>query len=292
MNRVLTASKQYRHIIFLIPAFTVIAILTIYPLFYLLSISLSAKTLYGTGGFVGLANFITLFTDSLFHKSFLVTTCFIIFSTPLEVGWGLGLALIINKIKSRYLGFLRGIFLVPLMMAPIAAASVWALMFFPEGGTINTILNYFGLRGQAWLTHPISALICIIVVEVWQFTPFCALVSLGGLKGISEEIYESAAIDGSSAFKTFRYITLPLMGPTIALCLFFSIMRQLKAFDVVYALTKGGPEAGTNVVSFFIYEQAFRFYKIGYAAAASVILLFVANIAGVFFMRYIKKITS
>jgi multiple sugar transport system permease protein len=271
------------------PIFAIVGLLAIYPLIYSVKMSLLAVTLYSDRGFVGLKNYVKILTSPDFHNSLLVTLVFIGSATAVQLVWGLGLAMVLNRLSGRIISGIRAAVVIPVMTTSIAVASMWRLMYFPEGGIINTIFATLGLQSQTWLNKASSALSAVVLVEVWQFTPFTALILFAGRRTISKELYEAAAIDGASDAQMFRYITLMILRPLIALCLIFNVMRQFKAFAIIFGLTKGGPGRTTQLISYYLYLTAYRFYKISDAATASLLLLVLIIGLGIIFLRYVRK---
>jgi len=276
------------HFLLLIPCLVLIFFFLIYPLIYQLTISFYSTTLYSQGKFVGLNNYISLFQNSTFRDSIMVTLYFVVVSTSIELLWGMGLALALNRV-TKGLRLLRGVVIVPLMLTPVAVGSIWNLMYFPEGGPINLIFDFLGMRGQIWLANTSTALPALILVELWQYTPFTVLILLAGLQALPKEVYEAAIVDGASRWQLFKYVTLPLLAPLITLATIFNVMRQFKTFDIVYTVSKGGPGHATNLISYHIYQTAYRFYKIGEAAALSFLLLAIVLLLSNIFMKYVRR---
>ena len=261
----------------LLPSFILIAIFLLYPFFYQFLLSLFSTTLYDRGSFVGLQNYARVLIDPITIASGRITIIFVVIATTTEVIWGLGLSLALNRItKGKKL--IRGLVILPLMLTPVAVGSMWNFMFFPEGGGVSTLLRLIGQPPQVWLTKPFSALLCIVAVEVWQYTPFTALVLLAALQGIPKDLYEVASLYGCSRRQVFRFVTLPMIRGSVFIVMLFNIMRQLKTFDIVYTITRGGPGRATGVISFNIYQRGFRFYNISEAAALSFIVLIIVLI--------------
>lgn len=254
------------------PAFLLIALFLVYPSVFQVYLSVFTTTLYDKGVFAGLTNYFDVITDPVIIQAAKNTGAFVLLATTLELLWGLILALALNTVK-RGKDVLRGLVLIPLMLTPVAVGSIWNFMFFPEGGGINTLFRFLGFSSQLWLTDPKKALLAIVGVEIWQYIPFSTLVILAGLQSIPSELYEAASIDGASKARMFGYITLPLLKDTLLLSALFNFMRQIKAFDIIYTVTKGGPGRATSVISFDIYQTAFRYFNISKAAATSLLVL-------------------
>src|SRR4030095_4323281 len=205
---------------------------------------------------------------------------------------GLGLALLLNsQIRGR--SVFRATLLVPMMLPAVVVGVVWRLMLNPNFGAINGTFKGFGLNTESltWTASPRLALLSVIIVDIWQWTPFVFLVLLAGLQAIPQEPYEAARIDGSSPWQTFRYVTLPLLKPAILIALLLRTMDLLRVFDQIFILTEGGPGFATETISLYIYRTAFRFFDFGYAAAMSFVLLAVTNVISVLYIRALKHET-
>jgi multiple sugar transport system permease protein len=202
---------------------------------------------------------------------------------------GLGLALLLNaQIRGR--GFFRASLLVPMMLPPVVVGVVWRLMLNPDFGAINGTLKWFGVRTESltWTASPRLAMLSVIAVDVWQWTPFVFLVLLAGLQAIPQEPYEAALIDGSSRWQTFRHVTLPLLKPAILIVLLLRTMDLLRVFDQIFILTEGGPGFATETISLYIYRTAFRFFDFGYAAAMSFVLLALTNVVSAIYIKFLQ----
>jgi multiple sugar transport system permease protein len=178
-----------------------------------------------------------------------------------------------------------------MMLPTVVAGVVWRLMLNPNFGAVNGTLKGMGVNTDAltWTSSPNLAMISIIAVDVWQWTPFMFLILLAGLQAIPQEPYEAALIDGSSAWQTFRHVTLPLLKPAILVALLLRTMDLLRVFDQVFILTEGGPGFATETISLYIYRTAFRFSDFGYAAAMSFVLLVITNIISAFYIRFLQE---
>lgn len=274
---------------FLAPAMVLLLGLTIYPLVYILRISLHRVTPRGES-FVGLENFIRVAQDPFFFRSVGQTLFYAGGALLLEFLLGFALALLLDsEIRAR--GFWRALFLLPMILPPVVAGVIWRLIYNPNFGVLNGVLQGFGvdIRRWTWLANPSLALPAVIVVDVWQWTPFVFLILLAGLQAIPEEPYEAARIDGSSAWQTFLHITLPLLAPAILVALLLRTMDLLRIFDQVFILTQGGPGFATETISLYIYKTAFRFYDFGYAAAMSLALLAVTMVLCHLYILFLTK---
>jgi multiple sugar transport system permease protein len=184
-------------------------------------------------------------------------------------------------------GFLRGVFIMPMMATPVAIALVWTMMFHPQLGVLNYLLSLVGLPPQLWVFHPGTVIPSLVLVETWQWTPLVMLIVLGGLAAIPTEPYESAQIDGASVWQVFRYITLPLITPFLFIAGMIRMIDAVKSFDIIFAITQGGPGSASETINLYLYSVAFIYYDLGYGSAIAVIffLLIVAMAALMLHLR-------
>jgi multiple sugar transport system permease protein len=269
------------------PAVAVLLALSIYPLIYSITISLQRET--ATGIRWGLGNFTRLASDNFFLTAMAHTFVYSVAALTCEFLLGLGLALLLNK-QIRGRGLFRAALLVPMMLPAVVAGVVWRLLLNPSFGAINGTLKQIGVNTESltWTASPRLAMLSVIAVDVWQWTPFVFLVLLAGLQAIPQEPYEAALIDGSSRWQTFRHVTLPLLKPAILIVLLLRTMDLLRVFDQIFILTEGGPGFATETISLYIYRTAFRFFDFGYAAAMSFVLLALTNVISVVYIRLLQ----
>ena len=266
----------------------VLVSLSIYPLVYSVTISLQTQT--GDGLRWGATNFTRLLSDSFFLTAMAHTFIYAACSLTLEFLIGLTLAVVLNgPLRGR--GFFRATLLIPMMLPSVVVGVVWRLMLNPNFGAINGTLKYIGVNTDAltWTASPKLALFSVIVVDVWQWTPFVFLVLLAGLQAIPQEPYEAALVDGSTRWQTFRHVTLPLLKPALLIVLLLRTMDLLRVFDQIFILTEGGPGFATETISLYIYRAAFRFFDFGYAAAMSFVLLAITNIISALYLRFLQS---
>lgn len=273
------------------PTVAVLVALSIYPLIHAVTLSLQVTS----GGVPRWSpgNFARLFSDQFFLAALLHTLVYAASALTLEFFLGLGLAVLMNN-QFRGRCFFRAALLVPMMLPTVVAGVVWRLMLNPNFGAVNGTLKGIGLNTAAltWTSSPRLAMLSVVAVDVWQWTPFMFLILLAGLQAIPQEPYEAALIDGSSAWQTFRHVTLPLLKPAILVALLLRTMDLLRVFDQVFILTEGGPGFATETISLYIYRTAFRFSDFGYAAAMSFVLLIITNIISAFYLRVLQAAES
>ena len=225
--------------------------------------------------FVGFDNFLRLLTDDKFHNALINTAVFSITAVTLEFVLGLGFALLVDTYIRRA-NFIKTLLILPMMMPTIVVAIAWKLMYQPQFGVINDLLGHVGLPPLLWAASVKTAMLSIIIVDVWEWTPFIFLMCLAGLASLPQEPFEAAELDGASAFQKFRDLTLPFLKPVIVVTLLLRVMDAFRLFDQVFILTVGGPSGTTETLSFYLYKVTFRFFDIGYAAAISLFMMFVA----------------
>lgn len=270
---------------FILPALLVLGTFIAYPVLYALWLSFhdyqwNMPTLGRP--FVGLGNYADLPSDRELVRSIAWTLTLAATSVPVGVVLGLTLAILLNApVLGRARGFLRGAFLLPMMLSGVVAGFMWRLLFNPEYGPINHLLELVGVARVSWLAETGPARLAVIISEVWLTTPFVVLVLLAGLQGIPAELYEAARIDGGSVTQLFRHITLPLLRSSLAIVVIIRTMDALRAFDQIYILTRGGPGTATTTVMYYDYLYAFNYFQMGSASALSfAVLLVIAVITG------------
>ncbi|HJQ23537.1 MAG TPA: sugar ABC transporter permease [Blastocatellia bacterium] len=270
------------------PTIAVLLALSVYPLIYAIKVAFQSGT--GADAHWTLQHFTRLFSDSFFLAALGHTLLFATVALTFEFLLGLGLALLVDR-PLRGRGLFRALLLVPMMLPPVVVGVVWRLMLNPDFGAINGTLRSVGLTTEAltWTASPRLAMLSVIAVDVWQWTPFVFLVLLAGLQAIPQEPYEAARMDGSSAWQTFRFITLPLLRPAMLIALLLRTMDLLRVFDQIFILTEGGPGFATETVSLYIYRAAFRFFDFGYAAAMSFVLLVITNLISAGYIRLLQR---
>jgi len=230
--------------------------------------------------FVGLKNFYTVFVkDERFWADLTFTLFYVGAVVVIELLLGLGLASLLNR-KFRFRNFFRIIFLLPMTAPPITVAALWRMFLQPDEGVINKFLVTMGLPLVKWVTDPSIARISLVMVDVWQWTPFMFLALLAGLQSMPQDIYEAAAVDGASRGQIFLHITLPLLFPIITTLVLLRAIDAFKLFELVYGITGGGPAGKTESLSYYIYLRGLSYFDIGYASALSwVFLLIVLGIS-------------
>ncbi len=275
---------------FVIPALIVIAAVIVFPWLFTLWMSVNKWTLGQSQSFVGWDNYVRLATDMRFWESLWHTVLYTVLSVvgPLILGT---LAALIFDANFPLRGFLRGIFVMPMMATPVAVALVWTMMFHPQLGVLNYLLSLVGIGPQEWIYNQASVIPSLVLVEVWQWTPLVMLIVLGGLASVPREPYESAEIDGANAWQKFRYLTLPMISPFLMIAVIIRGIDAIKSFDIIYAMTQGGPGTASETINIYLYNTAFSYYDIGYGSAMAVVF-FILIVALSFILLMMRQRTK
>jgi multiple sugar transport system permease protein len=271
---------------FVIPAMVVVLGVIVFPWVFTIWMSLNEWKVGSPTTYVGLSNYLRLPADPRFVDAVWHTLVYTALSVVLPLLLGTFSAVVFHA-KFPMRGFLRGIFILPMMATPVAIALVWTMMFHPQLGVLNYLLSVVGLPPQLWVFHPGTVIPSLVLVETWQWTPLVMLIVLGGLAAIPSEPYESAKIDGASVWQVFRYITLPLITPFLFIAAMVRMIDAVKSFDIIFAITQGGPGSASETINLYLYSVAFVYYDVGYASAIAVIffVLIVALAAGLLLVR-------
>jgi multiple sugar transport system permease protein len=255
---------------FVAPAMIVVLAVIIFPWAYTIWMSLHEWKVGSKPTFVGLANYFRLPSDTRFVESVGHTLVYTALSVALPLLLGTLAAVVFNN-RFPMRGFFRGLFILPMMATPVAIALVWTMMFHPQLGVLNYLLSLLGLPPSLWVFHPATAIPSLVLVETWQWTPLVMLIVLGGLSAIPAEPYESALIDGATTWQTFRYISLPLITPFLLIAAMIRMIDAVKSFDIIFAITQGGPGSASETINLYLYSVAFVYYDVGYASAIVVV---------------------
>lgn len=268
---------------FALPAMLVTGALVLVPIAYTIWLSVSDRQADGTNaGFLGLAHYKHMFADPQFWNALKVTMFLFICCLVVETVLGLALGYVMSlDVPGRRI--FQGMMLLPAITASVAVGLLWLLIMDPSLGAANQILKAVGLGPVVWLGNPAIAPWSIALVDVWQWTPFMALIISAGIRSLPEEPFEAAAIDGAGGWRTAMHIGLPLLRPVLIVAMLLRTVDLVRFFDTVYIMTQGGPVNATNTLNVYGYRQAFVDQAPSYAAALQVALLvLVIGIAGVF----------
>ena len=255
---------------FVAPALIVVLAVIVFPWLFTIWMSFNEWKVGAPIAFVGAANYLRLPADPRFVEAVGHTVVYTALSVLLPVIFGT-FAAVIFHVRFPLRGFLRAIFIMPMMATPVAIALVWTMMFHPQLGVLNYLLSLVGIPPQLWVFHPATVIPSLVLVETWQWTPLVMLIVLGGIAALPTEPYESAEIDGAGMWQMFRYITLPLILPFIFIAAMIRTIDAVKSFDIIFAITQGGPGSASETINLYLYSVAFVYYDLGYGSAIAVI---------------------
>lgn len=258
---------------FLLPGLLVLIAIIIFPLLFTIRVSFSSwDVVVPELDWIGIKNYLRVFLDARFWES-IRRLCFIaVVTVTIEYVLGFALALLVWK-NVLYKKFFRVLFLVPMMTTPVIMSVIWRTMFHESLGPLNNLLGIIGIDPVPWLSTANMSMISVMIVEIWQWTPFMFLLLLAGLLSLPKEPFQAAKVDGAGPFRTFFLVTFPLMAPITIASLIIRLIEASKIMETIYVLTSGGPGTATETGSYYIYIRGLRDFQIGYAASLSVVYL-------------------
>ncbi len=261
--------------LFLAPSLVLFAIFTAIPVISAFFISFTQWNLFNEVTWVGIGNYLELARDEIFAKVLGNTAYFVLISVPVQIVLALLCALVLNRgIKGQT--FFRVVYFLPVVTSTVAAALVWAWLFNSNFGLINAGLSLVGVTDlPKWMGSTRWAMPAIIIVSIWQNLGYAMVLFLAGLQNIGKDVHDAAALDGATGWDRFWHITLPLLSPTTFFVLVISIIGSFQVFELVLVMTKAGPANATNTLVYYIYQNGFQFYQMGYASAAAMVLFLI-----------------
>lgn len=273
-------------ILMLLPATVLLVGLTLFPFIVSLILSFTDYSLLRPGQtkFIFLDNYIELMKTDEFWIALRVTVVFTILAVFIQVVLGVIFATLLHN-ENTNVSLLRTLYLLPLAITPIAATFTFRLMFNPSLGVLNYFVKLLGFQPQAWLASPNTAMLSLIIVDTWQWTPFILLICLGGLSSLPSEPFEAAKVDGASTWQIFTKITLPMLYPFIALALLFRSIDAFKTFDIIYVLTSGGPGILTRTLNLYAFKHGIEYLSMGYAGSIAIVMLIITIVVAQIFLR-------
>ena len=276
-RRVLDSWQSLAGGLFMLPNVVLVGIFLIIPLVMSFVYSLEKLGSLGSSQFLGLNNYSDLFSDPVFWESVENTVVFTIVTVPVGMAAGLGLAVLLNGVLPGRLIYRSFIFL-PLVVSGVATGVLGSFMFDQYNGFVNKFLAVFGISGPDWQSNGHWAMVSLMLITVWQRVGFDMVIYLAGLQGVSPELLEAASLDGASAWKRFRSVVFPLLGPSTFFLLVMNIIYSFQVFDTVWSLTRGGPDYSTTTVVTLAYREAFDEHgpqQLGYGAAVGIVIYLV-----------------
>jgi ABC-type sugar transport system permease subunit len=272
-----------------LPAVGTILLIALFPLVWTVWESLHLHDLrmpWLGRPFIGLDNYIEALGDERFREALVHTLAFTVASVTLELTLGCVLALAMNR-AFRGRGLVRAAILVPWAIPTVVAALIWRFMFDGDSGIVNAALAWLGVDPPVWFVDRLAAWVPVVLGDVWKETPFVALLLLAGLQGIDASLYEAARIDGASAWRQFRHITLPLLKPALLVALIFRTRDAFRVFDLVYVMTGGGPGTATEPIALYTFTSLLQNLRFGYGSALSVLVFLVAFLLALGYIRVV-----
>ena len=275
---------------FLFPGLFVLIGILIFPIGFMIRLSLSSwDTFYPGLDFIGIENYVRLFTDdSRFWESFFRLSFLSVTTVSLQYIIGFSLALMVWR-DIIFKRFFRVLFLIPMMTTPVIMTVIWRTFFHESLGPVNDFFSLFGIT-PLWLSNETLAKVTVIIVEVWQWTPFMFLLLLAGLLSLPKEPFLAASIDGAGPIRKFIYVTFPLMAPISIGAIIIRLIEASKIMDTVYVLTSGGPGTATETSSYYIFIKGLREFQIGYSAALSFTYLIIMIISLTIISKLLVKL--
>ena len=273
LNSPLTRREALTFYVLIAPWLVGFMVFLAYPMLRSLYLSFTNYNLLNPPVWVGFQNYERIFADADFWQSLKVTFLFALGSVPGGTVIAIAIAMVLSQ-KLRGINFWRTIFFMPSVLSSIAVAILWLFIFRPEGGLLNIVLSWFGIEGPSWVTSEVWALPALIVMSWWTVGGQM-VIYLAGLKGIPESYYEAAEIDGANGWAKFRFVTIPMLSPTIFFNVVLGIIGALQVFDVGWVMTRGGPNKATLFYMINLYQRAFSYVQMGYASALAWILFII-----------------
>ncbi len=279
-------TERNLQILFPLPAIVFIGLLMVFPILYTLYLSLTNWNL--TSGmepsFVGINSYLRVFSEPRFLHALGRTFTFTVFAVAIEVLLGVGIALILNR---AFVGrsVAKLLLLLPLVATPVAVGIVFNLFYDPTIGLLNFALHALGLPQGRWVSSENSVIASLVLVDVWQWTPMITLIVLAGLAGLSEEPAEAARVDGASDWQILRYVTLPMVMPVILTAMILRLIDALKTFDIIFAMTGGGPGYASETLNIMGFKYSFEYFRMGQSSVILVALFLVVLLCSLGIMK-------
>jgi multiple sugar transport system permease protein len=265
-------------LLYLTPALLVMVTMTVFPFIYALTLSFSRwnLTFARPRTFIGFGNYQSILYSADFWASAARTLWYVGSCVTIEFVAGILIAFLLD---TQFTGrsVVRALILLPMVMAPVVAGLIWRFIFNDESGLANNVINLFGINSKAWLVDPQLAFFAVVIADVWQWTPFIALIALAGLQAVPKELTEAARVDGATWLQIQRFVTLPIIRPILAIGLLIRLIDCFRNVDQIFVMTYGGPGVATSVLGFYTYLRGFKFFDMGYTAALGMVLVLIIS---------------
>lgn len=270
MNRFIERNISW---LFPLPAALFVILMMAFPVLYTFGVSLTDWSMSsgGTAHFIGLKNYVDLLKEPRFFNAIRLTFYFTILAVGVETILGVAMALILNR-EFPGKNLVKTILLLPMVATPVAIGLAWTLFYEPTIGLGNYALHLLGLPGSKWLASNTAVIPSLALVDIWEWTPMITLICLAGLAGLPSDPFEAAQVDGATPAQVLRYVTLPLLSPTILIAVVLRSIDAFKTFDIIYTMTAGGPGFASETLNIFAYNLGFGYFRFGIASSALVAL--------------------
>lgn len=269
------------------PVVVYLFVFSLFPLLYSLGVSFFRwDQVSSSFEFIGLGNFQELAADAVFWQATVNTAILMVVGVTIQIVLGTALAIFFD-LHLRGMWFVRGVLILPMLLTPVVVGLMWRAMLNPDWGIVNWALGEVGLPQPLWLADPSVALITLILVDSWQWTPFIMVVVFARLQALPTDVFEASSVDGASRLQTLLHVTLPLLAPAIVFAGIFRAIDAFRSFDVVFGLTYGGPGRFTTTLSFYTWENGFTFFRYGFASALSYVMVIAAVIGVTLLFRFV-----
>jgi multiple sugar transport system permease protein len=262
------------------PCLSVLILVGLVPLLYVLVLSVTDYSFAKPLKFVGIDHFMQAFADTRFWQGMRVTMWFVSFSVAIQLVLAMIVAWALTRINNVFRHVSLTIIMMPMLLSPTLTGLIWKMLLKARFGAFDYFIEQLGVRGIDWLANPQMALLGVTIADVWQWTPFMALILFAGIQSLSQEIHEASYVDGASMWQSFYYITLPLLKPFILLAVFLRMIDAFKTFDLIWGITKGGPGSSTESIALYTHKVGFTAFELSYAAAISLLQLVVIIFLG------------
>ena len=276
---------------FLAPACIFLAVTALMPLLYSIYLSFFRFKMNlpkAVPLFIGWDNYARIFSDPMLSTSAWNTLLFAVVSVALELALGIVIAMLISG-DGRWSRLAMSLFIVPMIMAPVAAGTLWRMMLDSSTGVVNYFLSIVGIPRISWLANTQTAMLSVIFVNVWQLTPWVTVIVAAGLKALPGDCLQAALVDGASSWQIFRRIVLPLIKPLLAVVIMIRFIDAFKVFDTVYVMTGGGPGTATEMLPNYIYKQGLKYFDAGYAAAMAIMFVLAMTLVCLLFTMWRRR---
>ena len=284
-NAVLRRTLPY---LMILPAMLIFMVFVIYPVFYMLYVSFFDWNMIADMEFIGLKNYLDMFTDREFWKVLGNTFRFMLMMVPTTIVLSLAIALYLKR-NTRINRILQNVMFMPNIVSLVSISFIWMWMMDEDRGLFNFVLSLFGVDPVNWLGDPNVAMLSLVIVNVWKSLGYYVLIFVAALQGIPEYLYEAAAMDRAKPVSTFFRITLPMLSPTLFFLILTGIIGSFKTFECVSLMTAGGPADATNTMVYELYQQGFVFYHTGYASAMGVVLMLIVGLMTLIYFSLLQK---